>query len=155
MQSGSEILQLRVENENEELVADVVFSNMQDRQGKYILVVRDQNTYHTSLRRKRLMTVMQLYLISRYSSHKVHYVTPNDLNRIQTEKMKAMGIYDELKEEIGDIIVSRVDRDFVHKMVLDPGEHSGNDQDSGEDQGSHGNGPLILSEILDARLTAG
>lgn len=117
IRSGSEILQLRVEDQTGRLIADVVFTTMQDRRGRNILVVRDQNSHEPSYRKKRLMTLVQLYLITRYESDTLHYVTPNDMNRIQTERMMAMGLFTEVKEEIGDIIVGRVNREFVRRIA--------------------------------------
>jgi isocitrate lyase len=53
---------------SEERLANVVFATIQDRRGRSILSVRDQNTFDESLRRKRLMTLMQLFLIHRYQA---------------------------------------------------------------------------------------
>jgi isocitrate lyase len=58
---------------------------MQDRRGRSILSVRDQNTFDPALRQKRLMTLLQLFLIHRYKIDSVHYVTPTDDNQHQTE----------------------------------------------------------------------
>ena len=59
-----------------------------DRAGRVFLSVRDQNTFDLNLRRKRLMTLMQLFLVHRYKIHSVHYVTPTEDNRLQAEGMK-------------------------------------------------------------------
>ncbi|NIP19196.1 MAG: isocitrate lyase, partial [Xanthomonadales bacterium] len=55
-----------------EKAAELVFATIQDRRGRNILSVRDQSTLDTSLRRKRLMTLIHLYLIHRYQSGSVH-----------------------------------------------------------------------------------
>ena len=74
-------------------LANVVFAPIQDRRGRNILSVRDQNTFDESLRKKRLMTLVQLFLIHRYKSDSVHYVTPTEDNQRQTAKMKAHGLF--------------------------------------------------------------
>ena len=74
-----------------EKVANVIFAPIQDRRGRNILSVRDQNTFDAALRQKRLMTLTHLFLIHRYKVDSVHYVTPTEDNQHQTEKMKAHG----------------------------------------------------------------
>ena len=49
--------------------------------------MRDQNTVDRELRRKRLMTLLHLFLIHRYEPASVHYLTPTDDNRRQCERM--------------------------------------------------------------------
>jgi isocitrate lyase len=49
----------------------------------------------------------------------VHYVTPTELNKIQAERMKDLGIYYEVNTEVGEIIVAIVNLDFV-KELLNP-----------------------------------
>ena len=61
-------------------VADVVFDTIHDRKGRTILSVRDQNNHDTSLRRKRLMMMLHLFLIHRYDADSIHYVAPTDDN---------------------------------------------------------------------------
>ena len=39
----------------------------------------------------------------------MHYVTPTEDNQRQAEGMKALGVYEEIQTEIGQIIVARVD----------------------------------------------
>ncbi|HKH46679.1 MAG TPA: isocitrate lyase family protein, partial [Thermoanaerobaculia bacterium] len=64
--AGSEVLELgifgRKEGEDEEKHANVVFSPIHDRRGRSILSVRDQNTFAEALRKKRLMTLIHLWL---------------------------------------------------------------------------------------------
>ena len=63
--SGSELLELAVLDAEGEKAANVIFDKIQDRRGRNILSIRDQNTFDTQLRRKRLMTLAQLFLIHR------------------------------------------------------------------------------------------
>ena len=65
---------------------------IQDRRGRSILSVRDQNTFD-ALRKKRLMTLIQLFLIHRYKAGSVHYLTPTDDNQSRRERMKQLGIF--------------------------------------------------------------
>ena len=74
-------------------LANVIFAPIQDRRGRKILSVRDQNTFDRALRQKRLMTLIHLFLIHRYRAASVHYVAPTDDNQYQTQKMKAHGIF--------------------------------------------------------------
>src|SRR6185295_9068847 len=61
--SGSELLELGVSSPTHEKVANVIFNTIQDRRGRKILSIRDQNTFDGALRRKRLMTLAQVFLI--------------------------------------------------------------------------------------------
>jgi isocitrate lyase len=106
--AGSELLELALFGSGREKVANVVFSPIQDRRGRNILSVRDQNTFDERLRKKRLMTLVHLYLVHRYQAESVHYVTPTDDNQYQAAKMKEQGIYGEVTTEVGLIIVANV-----------------------------------------------
>ncbi|MBI2942807.1 MAG: isocitrate lyase/phosphoenolpyruvate mutase family protein [Candidatus Wallbacteria bacterium] len=115
--AGSELLELRVIGEGDEGLANVIFADVQDRRGHHILSVRDQNTFDESLRRKRLMSLIHLFLIRRYASDTVHYVSPTDDNRYQTAKMKTQGIFSQVNDEVGQIIVADVDAARVHTLT--------------------------------------
>ena len=95
------------------------FRIFQDRCGKQILSVRDQNTFDPALRRKRLMTLIHLFLIHRYKIDSVHYVSPTDDNHYQTQKMKAQSLFEEVHEEVGQIIVANVEATSTNSL-LDP-----------------------------------
>jgi len=115
--AGSDLLELTVLSEsNQEKLANIIFSSLQDRRGRNFLSIRDQSTA-IPFRKKRLMTLMQLFLIHRYSAQAVHYVTPTEDNTAQTEKMQRMGIFSEVHTEIGQIIVARVNRERVAELV--------------------------------------
>ena len=102
-------------------LADVIFASMLDRHGLSILSIRDQNTSPT-VRRRRLMTLVQLFLIHRYHAGSVHYVTPTEDNLSQTQRMKDLGIFTVVRTEIGQIIVADVDRLRVAELLLPNGE---------------------------------
>ena len=99
-----------------EQLANVIFATIQDRRGRGILSIRDQNML-PSQRKRRLMTLMQLFLIHRYKADSVHYLTPTDDNQRQTERMKALGIFTDVKTEIGQIIVADVSKERVAELL--------------------------------------
>jgi isocitrate lyase len=119
--SGSDLLELRVVDGSEDPLATVIFASMLDRHGLSILSIRDQNT-SPAIRRRRLMTLVQLFLIHRYHAGSVHYVTPTEDNLAQTERMKDLGIFTVVRTEIGQIIVADVDRLRVAELLLPDGE---------------------------------
>jgi isocitrate lyase len=115
--AGSELLELSVLNDSSgEKLANVVFAYIQDRRGRSILSIRDQNTLAPA-RKKRLMTVAQLFLIHRYNASSVHYVTPTEDNEFQTQRMKSVGIFSEVHTEIGQIIVAQVSKERVAELL--------------------------------------
>jgi len=106
--SGAGLLELNLLDSSDRSLASMIFASMDDRRGHNILSIRDQNTAD-DMRRKRLMTLMHIFLIHRYKSANVHYVSPTEDNHRQTESMKALGMYSEVKDEVGHIIVATVD----------------------------------------------
>lgn len=115
--AGSELLELRVLDESKTKVANVIFASIQDRRERHILSVRDQGTLKEEFRQKRLMTLIQLFLIHRYKAVSIHYVTPTDDNQMQTRGMKKLGIFDGVNTEIGDIIVASVNTAYVKELL--------------------------------------
>jgi isocitrate lyase len=115
--AGSDLLELSVLNEpSGEKLASVIFAYIQDRRGRNIISVRDQNTL-APVRKKRLMTVAQLFLIHRYNASSVHYVTPTEDNEFQTQRMKSVGIFSDVHTEIGQIIVAQVNKEHVAELL--------------------------------------
>jgi isocitrate/methylisocitrate lyase len=115
--AGSELLELAIFGDGEEKLANVVFSPIHDRRGRSILSVRDQNTFAEALRKKRLMTLIHLFLVHRFKADAVHYVTPTEDNQYQTAKMKAHGIFREVTTEVGQIIVADVNRPRIAELL--------------------------------------
>ncbi len=115
--AGSELLELALVDPADEKLASVVFAPIRDRRGRSILSLRDQETYVTALRRKRLMTLMHLYLIHRYRAESVHYVSPTSDNQVQAERMQALGIYGLTTIEVGEIIVADVNAARIAELV--------------------------------------
>ncbi len=116
--AGSELLELSLASLGQK-VANVIFAIIVDRRGRNILSVRDQNTFDPTLRKKRLMTLLHLFLVHRYKIASVHYVTPTEDNGYQAQKMKTHGLFAEVHHEVGQIIVAAVDADGV-KALLAP-----------------------------------
>jgi isocitrate lyase len=115
--AGSELLELATLKPAGEKVTNVIFAVIQDRRGRNILSVRDQNTFDVALQRKRLMTLSHLFLIHRYRIDSVHFVSPTEDNQRQTEKMKERGIFASVATEVGQIIVADVNKDRVAQLL--------------------------------------
>ncbi len=115
--AGSELLALNLFNAEGAKLAGVIFATIQDRRGNQILSLRNQETFEQTLRRKRLMTLIHLFLIHRYRIDSVHYVSPNEDNEKQTTAMKGLGIFSEVNSEVGHIIVASVNPDRVSALL--------------------------------------
>ena len=116
--AGQDLLELSVTDDSGEKLANIVFGTLQDRRGRVVLSVRDQNTFDTSLRRKRLMTLLHLFLIHRYKAASIHYLTPTEDNHGAAASMKKRGIFENTYDEVGEIIVADVDGAVVAGLVL-------------------------------------
>ncbi len=114
--AGSDLLEIRVLDDAGETLANVIFASILDRRGRSILSIRDQNTA-PSIRRRRLMTLVQLFLIHRYRADSMHYLTPNQDNELQTRRMQELGIFAVVRTEIGQIIVADVNQEIVGDLV--------------------------------------
>jgi isocitrate lyase len=117
--AGSELLELTLSDARGEKVANIIFAVIVDRRGRHILSVRDQNTFDSALRKKRLMTLNHLFLVHRYKIWAVHYVSPTDDNGYQAQKMKSHGLFSDVHDEVGHIIVADVNAEGV-KALLAP-----------------------------------
>jgi len=115
--AGSELLELLLSTPAGEKVANVVFTVIVDRRGRNIISIRDQNTFDTALRKKRLMTLNHLFLIHRYKVWSVHFVSPTDDNRYQAQKMKSHGLFSDVHDEVGQIIVAHVSPEGVNALL--------------------------------------
>ncbi len=122
--AGTELMELAIHRDanGEEKMASVIFDTIQDRRGRMLLSVRDQNTFELKLRKKRLMTLIHLWLVHRYRVDSVHYVSPTEDNKYQASKMKTHGIFTEVHKEVGDIIVAEIDHDRIEQLLQADGE---------------------------------
>ena len=103
--------------DGEEKLANVIVDPIKDRHGRSILTVRDQNTFSEKLRQKRLMTLIHLWLVHRFKADAVYYVTPTEDNLYQTEKMKSHGIFSNVYQEVGEIIVADVNHERIDELL--------------------------------------
>jgi isocitrate lyase len=118
--AGGELLELGIYGERpdgEEQLANVVVDPIKDRHGRSILTVRDQNTFGEKLRKKRLMTLIHLWLIHRFKADAVYYVTPTEDNIYQTDKMKSHGIFRDVHQDVGEIIVADVNHERIEELL--------------------------------------
>jgi isocitrate lyase len=118
---GSDVLELGIYGERgdgeQETLANVIVDPIKDRHGRSILTVRDQNTFAEKLRQKRLMSIVHLWLIHRFKAEVVYYVTPTEDNIYQTEKMKSHGIFSDVYQEVGEIIVADVNQPRIDELL--------------------------------------
>jgi isocitrate lyase len=115
--AGSDVLELGIYGNGDEQLANVVVDPIKDRHGRSILQVRDQNTFAEKLRQKRLMTLIHLWLVHRFKADGVIYVTPTEDNLYQTSKMKSHGIFSEVYQEVGEIIVAEVNQPRIAELL--------------------------------------
>lgn len=118
---GSDVLELGIYGERQggesEKLANAIVDPIKDRHGRSILTVRDQNTFAEKLRQKRLMDIIHLWLIHRFKAEVVYYVTPTEDNIYQTEKMKSHGIFRDVYQEVGEIIVADVNQPRIDELL--------------------------------------
>jgi len=114
---GTFVLELNIMNGKGDKVGDVIFEILQDRKGEKILTVRDENNFDPALRQKRLATLLHLFLIHRYRTDFVHYVSPTEDNLMQTKGMMRLGIYESVNTEVGHIIVTKVNVEYVKELL--------------------------------------
>ena len=115
--AGGEVLVLGIHGDGDEELANVLVDPIKDRHGRSILTVRDQNTFAEKLRKKRLMTLVHLWLIHRFKADALYYVSPTEDNIYQTEKMKSHGIFSNVHQEVGEIIVADVDQARIAELL--------------------------------------
>jgi isocitrate lyase len=115
--AGSDVLDLGIYGDADEPLANAVVDPIKDRHGRNILTVRDQNTFAEKLRQKRLMDIIHLWLIHRFKPEIVYYVTPTEDNIYQTEKMKSHGIFSNVYQEVGEIIVADVNQERIDELL--------------------------------------
>ncbi len=115
--AGSDVLELGIYGSGEDQLANVVVDPIKDRHGRSILTVRDQNTFSEQLRKKRLMTLIHLWLVHRFQADAVYYVSPTKDNLYQTEKMKSHGIFSDVHQEVGEIIVADVNQPRIAELL--------------------------------------
>jgi len=75
------------------------------------------NTYESSLRKKRLMTLAPLFLLYRYKTGLMHCLSPTDDNQHQSQKMRRLGLFSKVDTEGRMIIVATVNPDRIAELL--------------------------------------
>jgi isocitrate lyase len=120
--AGSDLLELVLDDGQGNKLANVIFADIKDRKERSILSIRDQNTFAQELRKKRLMTLIHVFLIHRYKAGSVHYVSPTEDNTYQAQKMMEQGLYEAVHDEVGHIIVTDVSQARVAELLAEDGD---------------------------------
>lgn len=106
--AGSEDMMLNLFDEAKDKIGEIIFRVDKDRQGRKFLAVKDQNTMK-EFRSRRLMTLMHFFLLHRYKTDLVHYVTPSDDNRLSVQRMIQNGVFRAARTDDPNIIAIEVD----------------------------------------------
>ena len=108
--AGADLLELRVTDDAGEKLANVIFASIRSARPEHPV---DPRPEHGAVDppEKRLMTLVQLFLIHRYRAGSLHYLTPTDDNQAQAQRDAGLGIFAVVRTEIGQIIVADVDRE--------------------------------------------
>jgi isocitrate lyase len=63
------------------------------------------------------MTLLHLFLLHRYKTTSVYYLSPTEDNTSQAQRMKALRLFSDINIEIGHIIVAHVNRQRVNELL--------------------------------------
>ena len=113
--AGSEEMMLNVFDEDRDKIAEIIYRADKDRDGRKFLAVKDQNTVRR-YRGRRLMTLMHFYLLHRYKTDLVHYVTPTDDNRLSVRRMIHNGVFRAARTDDPNVIAIEVDTARAQKI---------------------------------------
>jgi isocitrate/methylisocitrate lyase len=105
--AGSEEMMLNVFDEVSDKIAELTFRVDKDRDGRKFLAIKDQNTVK-QYRSKRLMTLMHFFVLHRYKTDLVHYVSPTNDNRLSVQHMTQYGVFREARTDDPNIIAIEV-----------------------------------------------
>jgi isocitrate lyase len=115
--AGSDFLELSLWNDGKEKAGNIIFADVHDRHGHKLLSIRDMNTFDTSLQKKRLMTLAHLFLIHRYKTVQVHYLSPTEDNQHQAQKMKRLGLFSDVDTQAQLVIVATVNHARIAELL--------------------------------------
>src|SRR5207249_10343132 len=113
--AGSEEMMLNVFDEARDKIAEVTFRVDKDRAGRKFLAVKDQNTVK-KYRARRLMSLMHFFLLHRYKTDLVHYLTPTDDNRLSVRRMIHNGVFREAQTDDPNVFAIEVDTGRAQKI---------------------------------------
>ncbi|MDH3445885.1 MAG: hypothetical protein OEN50_18315, partial [Deltaproteobacteria bacterium] len=106
--AGSEDMMLNLFDEDHDKIAEIIFRVDKDREGRKFLAVKDQNTVKM-YRARRLMTLMHFFLLHRFKTDLVHYVSPTDDNLLSVNRMIQNGVFKTSRTDDPNIIAMEVD----------------------------------------------
>ena len=113
--AGAEEMMLNVFDEARDKIAEIIFRVDKDRQGRKLLAVKDQNTVKR-YRNRRLMSLVHFFLLHRYKTDLVHYVTPSGDNRLSVQRMIHNGVFRSARTDDPNIIAIEVDTARAQKI---------------------------------------
>ncbi len=113
--AGAEEMMLNVFDEARDKIAEIIFRVDKDREGRKLLAVKDQNTVK-KYRSRRLMSLMHFFLLHRYKTDLVHYVTPSGDNRLSVQRMIHNGVFRSARTDDPNIIAIEVDTARTQKI---------------------------------------
>ena len=102
-------------DEARDKIAEIMFRVDKDRAGRKFLAVKDQNTLK-KYRSRRLMSLMHFFLLHRYKTDLVHYLTPTDDNRLSVRRMIHNGVFREARTDDPNVIAIEVDTARAQKI---------------------------------------
>jgi len=113
--AGAEEMMLNVFDEARDKIAEIMFRVDKDRASRKFLAVKDQNTLK-KYRSRRLMSLMHFFLLHRYKTDLVHYLTPTDDNRLSVRRMIHNGVFREARTDDPNVIAIEVDTARAQKI---------------------------------------
>jgi isocitrate lyase len=113
--AGSEEMMLNVFDEGADKIAEITFRVDKDREGRKLLAVKDQNTVK-KYRNRRLMSLIHFFLLHRYKADLVHYLTPNQDNRLSVQRMILNGVFRWAPTDDPNIIAIEVETARAQKI---------------------------------------
>jgi isocitrate lyase len=113
--AGAEEMMLNVFDEARDKIAEIIFRVDKDREGRKFLAVKDQNTVK-KYRNRRLMSLVHFFLLHRYKTALVHYVTPSGDNRLSVQRMIHNGVFRSARTDDPNIIAIEVDTARAQKI---------------------------------------
>jgi isocitrate lyase len=108
-------MMLNVFDEARDKIAEITFRVDKDREGRKFLAVKDQNTVK-KYRNRRLMSLMHFFLLHRYKTDVVHYVSPSPDNRLSVQRMILNGVFRWARTDDPNIIAIEVETSRAQKI---------------------------------------
>ena len=117
LRAAGEVLELGIYGGGEEKLANVLVDPSRTATAAASSRSATRTRSPRQLRQKRLMTLIHLWLIHRFKAEAVYYVTPTEDNIYQTEKMKSHGIFRDVHQDVGEIIVADVNQPRIDELL--------------------------------------